>query len=105
MSQKRPPSICNPADVINFLERKERYKRKVIRTIRLPTMDAEESTTSDIGLLKVRNKIMFVVSQCDYGANPPRVDTVTFDLNELPDVIETLTDAYEFVTKRDGEES
>lgn len=92
------------SQVIDFLECKERYKRKVIRTIRLPTMDAEESTTSDVGLLKVRNKIMFVVSQCDYGENPPRIDTVTFDLNELPDVIETLTDAYEFVTKRDKEE-
>jgi len=91
------------SQVINFLECKERYKRKVIRTFRLPPMDAEESTTSDIGLLKIRNKIMLVVSQCDYGDNPPRVDTVTFDLSELPDVIETLTDAYEFAFSKDGE--
>ena len=57
-----------------------------------------------MGVLKVRNKIIVVITQCDYGDNPPRVDTVTFDVDELPDVIQTLTDAYEFVTGRDGEE-
>lgn len=100
MSQKRPR-----ADVINFLERKAEYaERKLIRTTRLPPLDEEAVTTSDIGVLKVWNKIIVVVTQCDYGDDPPRVDTVAFGVDELPDVIETLTAAYEFVTGRDGEE-
>jgi|TARA_R110002167_G_scaffold105540_1_gene271437 hypothetical protein len=100
MSHKRPR-----ADVINFLERKAEYaERKFVSTVRLPPLDQEAITTSDVGILKMRNKILVVITQSDYGDNPPRVDTVTFGVDELSDVIETLTDAYEFVTKRDGEE-
>ena len=105
MSQKRPVEHHAKAEVIDFLKRKAEYaERRLVSTVRLPPLDEEVMTTSDVGVLKVRNKIIVVITQCDYGDNPPRVDTVTFDVDELPDVIQTLTDAYEFVTGRDGEE-
>lgn len=108
MSQKRPVEHRAKAEVIDFLKRKAEYaERRLVSTVRLPPhqySDEEVMTTSDVGVLKVRNKIIVVITQCDYGGDPPRVDTVTFDVDELPDVIQTLTDAYEFVTGRDGEE-
>jgi len=93
------------ADVIDFLERKAKYTRKEIIRSRLQPLTEEQVVISDMGLLKKREKIILVIAQTDYGDNPPRTDTVMFDLDELPDVIETLTDAYKFASKKDEEES
>ena len=86
------------ADVINFLERKARYaENKILRIKRLPPPDAEVVTINDIGILKIRDKIVVLMTQSDYGVNPPRIDTVTFDTDELPSVIQTLIEAHDFI--------
>ena len=92
------------ADVIDFLERKAKYTPQEIVRFRLQSLTEEQVVISDIGILKKREKIILVIAQSDYGENPPQVDTVMFDIDELPSVIETLTDAYEFVSGRGGEE-
>tara|TARA_B100001059_G_scaffold42270_2_gene34016 strand:- start:1724 stop:2023 length:300 start_codon:yes stop_codon:yes gene_type:complete len=93
------------ADVIDFLERKAKYTPQEIVRFRLQSLTEEQVVISDVGILKKREKIILVIAQSDYGENPPQVDTVMFDIDELPSVIETLTDAYEFVTLgRRGEE-
>ena len=100
MSHKRPR-----ADVINFLERKAEYaERKFVSTVRLPPLDQEAITTSDVCILKLRDKIMVMMTQSDYGDNPPCVDTITFDADELPSVIQTLIEAHEFIVSREEPE-
>ena len=100
MSQKRPK-----ADVINFLDRKARHSdNKILRVRRLPPPDAEVVTVNDIGILKLRDKIMVMMTQSDYGDNPPCVDTITFDADELPSVIQTLIEAHEFIVSREEPE-
>tara|TARA_R100001244_G_scaffold97018_2_gene72633 strand:- start:705 stop:1013 length:309 start_codon:yes stop_codon:yes gene_type:complete len=90
------------ADVINFLERKARYaENKILRIKRLPPPDAEVVTINDIGILKIRDKMVVVLTQSDYGGNPPCIDTVTFDADELPSVIQTLIEAHDFILSRE----
>ena len=89
------------ADVINFLDRKARIaENKILRVKRLPPPDAEVVTVNDIGILKIRDKIIVMLTQSDYGDNPPCVDTITFDTDELPSVIQTLIEAHEFIVSR-----
>mgnify|MGYP003645683245 FL=1 len=82
------------SQVINFLERKAHYAvHKVLPTKRLPPPDEQALTTTDIAVMANRGKYMVLLNQCDYGVDPPRSDTVTFDIDEIPDIVTLLIEA------------